>query len=171
MAVGRICCEDAAGKLNEQSVVLETSRSMGMGKRVKLNLSNLPEYAVFPGQVSLISCNSVISALTHLVTCLYQNQIVTLNGVNNSGKLFTISELLPIPLPSLAVHDAAELYEYNYGEKMQGKPIDMCIAAGPYTLDDDLSYLPLEDLLQTMASEQPDILMLVSVLMKLCIDL
>ncbi|CAO3692560.1 unnamed protein product [Umbelopsis ramanniana] len=136
MAVGRICCEDTAGKLNEQSVVLETSRSMGMGKRVKLNLGNLPGYSVFPGQ------------------------IVALNGVNNSGKLLTVSELLPIPLPSLAVHDAAELYEYSYGEKMQGKPVDMCIAAGPYTLDDDLSYLPLEDLLHTMASEQPDILLL-----------
>jgi DNA polymerase alpha subunit B len=54
MAVGRICCEDAAGKLNEQSVVLESSRSMGMGKRVKLNLSNLPGYSVFPGQVGKI---------------------------------------------------------------------------------------------------------------------
>lgn len=54
MAVGRICCEDAAGKLNEQSVVLETSRSMGMGKRVKLNLGNLPGYSFFPGQVSMI---------------------------------------------------------------------------------------------------------------------
>ncbi|KAH8554014.1 DNA polymerase alpha subunit B N-terminal-domain-containing protein [Umbelopsis sp. PMI_123] len=136
MAVGRICCEDAAGKLNEQSVVLESSRSMGMGKRVKLNLSNLPGYSVFPGQV------------------------VALNGVNNSGKLLTVSEFLPIPLPSLAVHDAAELYEYNYGEKMQGQPIDICVAAGPYTLDDDLLYLPLEDLLQTMALEQPDILLL-----------
>jgi DNA polymerase alpha subunit B len=87
---------------------------------------------------------------------------VALNGVNNSGKLLTVSEFLPIPLPSLAVHDAAELYEYNYGEKMQGQPIDICVAAGPYTLDDDLLYLPLEDLLQTMALEQPDILLLVS---------
>lgn len=94
---------------------------------------------------------------------------MALKGVNNSGKLLTVSELLPIPLPSLAVHDAAELYEYNYGEKMQGKPIDMCIAAGPYTLDDDLSYLPLEDLLHTLASEQPDILLLVSILPQPCI--
>jgi DNA polymerase alpha subunit B len=63
MAVGRICCEDVAGKLNEQSVVLETSRSMGMGKRVKLNLGNLPGYSVFPGQVSMIPAAKLLAFL------------------------------------------------------------------------------------------------------------
>lgn len=51
MAVGRICCEDLAGKLNEQSVMLETSRYMGMGKRVKLQLGDIPAFSFFPGQV------------------------------------------------------------------------------------------------------------------------
>jgi len=88
-----------------------------------------------------------------------------LDGVNNSGKLLTVNKLMPMPLPSLAVHDAAELYEYNYGDKMRGQPLDFCMAAGPYTLDDDLSYLPLEELLQTIGQEQPDLLLLV------CFDL
>ncbi|KAJ2960153.1 hypothetical protein NQZ79_g4508 [Umbelopsis isabellina] len=136
MAVGRICCEDSAGKLNEQSVMLETSRYMGMGKRVKLQLGELPAFSFFPGQ------------------------IVALEGVNNSGKLLSVSKLLSMPLPSLAVHDTDELYEYNHGEMTKGQPLDICVAAGPYTLDDDLTYQPLEDLLQTLASEQPDILIL-----------
>ncbi|KAM3583242.1 DNA-directed DNA polymerase alpha subunit pol12 [Umbelopsis sp. WA50703] len=136
MAVGRICCEDSAGKLNEQSVMLETSRYTGMGKRVKLQLGELPAFSLFPGQ------------------------IVALEGVNNSGKILSASKLLPMPLPSLAVHDTAELYDYNYGEKTKGKPLDICVAAGPYTLDDDLTYQPLEELLQTIAPEQPDILIL-----------
>ncbi|CAO3672856.1 unnamed protein product [Umbelopsis vinacea] len=136
MAVGRICCEDVEGKLNEQSIMLESSRFMGMGKRVKLNLGNLSGFSLFPGQ------------------------IVALDGINNSGKLLNVSSFVPIPLPSLAVHDATELYEYNYGSNMLGQPLDICVAAGPYTLDDDLSYLPLEDLLETLAPEQPDVLIL-----------
>lgn len=69
-----------------------------------------------------------------------------------------------MPLPALAVHDADELYEYNHGAKTKGQPLDICVAAGPYTLDDDLTYQPLEDLLQTLASEQPDILILVCIM-------
>lgn len=84
-----------------------------------------------------------------------------MEGVNNSGKLLSVSKLLSMPLPSLAVHDTDELYEYNHGEMTKGQPLDICVAAGPYTLDDDLTYQPLEDLLQTLASEQPDILILV----------
>lgn len=87
---------------------------------------------------------------------------MALDGINNSGKLLNVSSFVPIPLPSLAVHDATELYEYNYGSNMLGQPLDICVAAGPYTLDDDLSYLPLEDLLETLAPEQPDVLILVS---------
>lgn len=65
MAVGRICCEDVEGKLNEQSIMLESSRFMGMGKRVKLNLGNLSGFSLFPGQVSMNASDPSLETLTY----------------------------------------------------------------------------------------------------------
>lgn len=44
---------------------------------------------------------------------------------------------------------------------MNGLPLEMVVAAGPYTLDDDLSYRPLEELLVACASLRPDVIILV----------
>ena len=41
--------------------------------------------------------------------------------------------------------------------------MSMAIAAGPYTLDDDLSYAPFETLIDNVVEETPDVLVLASV--------
>lgn len=51
-AVGRICCDATDGKINSKSVMLETSRSLGMGKRILLDISDIKDYTLFPGQVN-----------------------------------------------------------------------------------------------------------------------
>jgi hypothetical protein len=38
----------------------------------------------------------------------------------------------------------------------------MVVAAGPYTLDDDLNYEPLEALVNVVIDERPDVLILAS---------
>lgn len=48
--IGRICC-DSNGKLNPQSVILEGSQELSSGQRIKLDLSELRQFALFPGQV------------------------------------------------------------------------------------------------------------------------
>lgn len=48
--LGQICC-DSNGKLNAQSVLLEAGPDQG-GQQVPVNLSELKEYSLFPGQVS-----------------------------------------------------------------------------------------------------------------------
>ena len=47
---GRICC-DSNGKLNAKSVILEGSRDTSMGKCIPLDLTELKQYSMFPGQV------------------------------------------------------------------------------------------------------------------------
>ena len=51
--VGRIVpdWETASGALNDQSVLLEGSREASGGARVRLDLSQLPSFRIFPGQV------------------------------------------------------------------------------------------------------------------------
>lgn len=51
--VGRICC-DCNGKLNAKSVLLEGSRESSAGKAIPLDLSELTEFSLFPGQVGVI---------------------------------------------------------------------------------------------------------------------
>lgn len=47
--LGQICC-DSNGKLNAQSVLLEAGIEQG-GRQVPVDLSELTEYSLFPGQV------------------------------------------------------------------------------------------------------------------------
>lgn len=63
--VGRIVC-DSAGQLNAQSIILEGSSRTSKCNRVRLDVSSLPGYSLFPGQVR--SCrnsaaNSVLISL------------------------------------------------------------------------------------------------------------
>lgn len=66
VAVGRICCDASEGKLNAQSIVLETSRDLGMGKRVQLDVSRVEQYSLFPGQVQVMKLPMSCKAITYL---------------------------------------------------------------------------------------------------------
>ncbi|TWW55669.1 DNA polymerase alpha subunit B [Takifugu flavidus] len=65
--LGQICC-DSNGKLNAQSVLLEAGPDQG-GQQVPVNLSELKEYSLFPGQV------------------------VVMEGMNTTGRKLTASKL------------------------------------------------------------------------------
>jgi DNA polymerase alpha subunit B len=60
------------------------------------------------------------------------------------------------------VSTAAELLEQQHGAKLQGGPVSVHIAAGPFTFDTDLSFEPLQALLEVVEQERPDVLVLVS---------
>lgn len=52
IVVGRIVSDSLdGGRLNTSSLMLETSRRLGSGCRTKLDLSALPNYSLFPGQL------------------------------------------------------------------------------------------------------------------------
>ncbi|RCI02079.1 DNA-directed DNA polymerase alpha subunit pol12, partial [Rhizopus stolonifer] len=121
---GRIC-SDSEDKLNETSVLLQTSKDLGMGRRVKLDLAGLEQYSLFPGQ------------------------IVGLYGRNTNGEVFSVERILLPPLPEPCAPMQAD-----------NRPLEMITAAGPFTLNDDLSFQPLEDLLQMCATQKPDVILL-----------
>ena len=50
--VGRVVCgSEVSGPLSAEVVMLEGSREASGGARVKLDLSGIPAYRLFPGQV------------------------------------------------------------------------------------------------------------------------
>uniref|UniRef100_A0A8D0KSR6 DNA polymerase alpha subunit B n=1 Tax=Strix occidentalis caurina TaxID=311401 RepID=A0A8D0KSR6_STROC len=72
--LGQIGC-DSNGKLNAKSVVLEGDREHSSGGQIPLDLSELQEYSLFPGQV-----------------------IVALEGTNNTGRRMVVSKLYELIL-------------------------------------------------------------------------
>jgi len=50
--VGRVCC-DSIGKLNAKSVLLEGSQESSAGRCIPVDLSELKEFSLFPGQVKV----------------------------------------------------------------------------------------------------------------------
>ncbi|CEP18634.1 hypothetical protein [Parasitella parasitica] len=125
-AYGRICPDASEGRLNDQSVLLQLSRDVGMGKRVRLNLAKVSDYTLFPGQ------------------------IVGVFGTNIRGDVFHVEQFLLPPIPKRIESEIAT----------DRKPVEMIIASGPYTLDDDFSYQPLEDLLNKCEQDQPNVILL-----------
>jgi DNA polymerase alpha subunit B len=78
IAVGRICVDppSTTARLPPQVSSSKTSRRLGAGARVPLNLSSVPSFALFPGQ------------------------LVGVRGVNASGEYLAVQEiLLPQPMP------------------------------------------------------------------------
>lgn len=133
--VGRICCDAEGGRLNPQSLLLEGSQKTSGGQRVRLDVSRLAAFRLFPGQV------------------------VALHGTNPSGLCIVASQMLPgfasqppsSSLPDLAAAAAA-------GQR----GASMVVAAGPFTSSEDLEYAPLGALLDYCAhpAHRPDLLLL-----------
>ncbi|KAI9099409.1 DNA polymerase alpha/epsilon subunit B-domain-containing protein [Phlyctochytrium arcticum] len=139
ITVGRVCCDSIAdsAKLNEQSVLLEASRSMGAGVRVKVNLGEVPEISLFPGQ------------------------IVGVTGINPSGRLINVSKLHPPPAPPSATSTPGDLLGlYPENDPLSANPVNVVIASGPFTLEDSLNYEPFEDFVKQMEIDAPDVIIL-----------
>uniref|UniRef100_A0A0K2TG62 DNA polymerase alpha subunit B n=1 Tax=Lepeophtheirus salmonis TaxID=72036 RepID=A0A0K2TG62_LEPSM len=50
-AFGRVCCEEAEGKLNSRSIMLQGSMDSSGGRSVPVDINQLKEYSLFPGQI------------------------------------------------------------------------------------------------------------------------
>lgn len=129
IAVGRITPDSAAldDPLNKDSLCLEPSRAMGIGQRVKLNLSHIKDYLFFPGQ------------------------IVALKGRNANGSFFTVNEVIATPLLGAPTSTEEEIREYDTA--LGGKELKLVVVLGPYTTNDSLDYTVLSDLVEKINNE------------------
>jgi DNA polymerase alpha subunit B len=139
IAVGRIASDSSEGRLNASSLVLETSRRMGGGRRVPLRLDKLPNYHFFPGKV------------------------VALRGTNASGEFFTPTEVLSIPYLLPVASDISNIDTINdriSDARGETRPLVTLIASGPYTTEDSLDFSPFNALLKAAEDIQADGLIL-----------
>ncbi|XP_054889968.1 DNA polymerase alpha subunit B [Poeciliopsis prolifica] len=126
--LGQICC-DGNGKLNAQSVLLEAGPEHG-GQLVPVDLSELKQYSLFPGQV------------------------VMMEGMNTTGKKLVASKLYEgVPLPFYSTSAKMETNEAV-------EPLNILVACGPYTPSDSLTFDPLIDLINVIVRDRPDVCLL-----------
>ncbi|KAF2666967.1 DNA polymerase alpha, subunit B [Microthyrium microscopicum] len=139
VAVGRIACDSSEGKLNASSLVLETSRRMGQGKRVHLKLDKLPSYQFFPGK------------------------IVALRGTNASGTYFSVTEVLDAPQQPMLTSKISDIDLVNdriTGEDGSTRSVVTFVASGPYTTESELDFSPFVALLSAAEEIQADAIVL-----------
>ncbi|KAK5118998.1 hypothetical protein LTR62_000209 [Meristemomyces frigidus] len=138
VAVGRIACDQPNSKLNAASTVLETSRRMGAGLRVPLKFEGIG-YDLFPGK------------------------IMAMRGTNVSGEYFVVTEVLSVPTLPPVASTPTEFDIHNdrlTGTDGEARPLNILVAAGPYTADTDLSYSPLYTILAKAQEQLTDVLVL-----------
>ena len=133
---GRICSEAGASKLTETSIVLEGSRE-SRGRRVALDLSILPAFSFFPGQIVLIE------------------------GVNSTGRRMVAKRVVEGASCPVATTPPGQILEFHHSPSHQGgQPLQIMVAAGPFTTSDNLSYTPLNTLLGQVIQTRPDVVIL-----------
>uniref|UniRef100_A0A672Z2F4 DNA polymerase alpha subunit B n=1 Tax=Sphaeramia orbicularis TaxID=375764 RepID=A0A672Z2F4_9TELE len=129
--LGQVCC-DSNGKLNAQSVLLEAGPEQG-GQQVPVDLSELKEYSLFPGQV------------------------VMMEGMNTTGRKLVASKLYEgVPLPFYTPGIFVSLFKLYAA----AEPMNVLVACGPYTPSDGLTFDPLIDLINVIVKDRPDVCLL-----------
>ncbi|KAG6336118.1 hypothetical protein ID866_2984 [Astraeus odoratus] len=139
--VGRIVVDAESAtsgvKVNESSLVLESSRMMGSGVRVPIRLT--PETKL---RGSMRGTGG---------TSFFPGAIVALRGRNGGGGFFLVDEILALPAmpaPSVPLNDPNASFS-------------MCIACGPFTADSDLEYKPWSHLVANLKSTKPAVVLLI----------
>ncbi|XP_042506466.1 DNA polymerase alpha subunit B [Macadamia integrifolia] len=141
-SVGMVCC-DGEGRLNEKSILLQSSVEHSGGQRVRLDIQKLTQFSFFPGQV------------------------VGVEGHNPSGHCLVASKVVDaipfLPPPDMGLPPAKKQaldQEFQPTPSTMLGELSLVIAAGPFTTSDNLLFEPLVELLAYASRKQPQLLML-----------
>ncbi|KAE8542848.1 hypothetical protein D1P53_000911 [Cryptococcus gattii VGV] len=149
--VGRILSNTTSSKSDKvalkNSFHLQSSRLIGAGKRIALELpeEKLQVRGGAPGVKGF---------------SLYSGCLVCIKGRNGGGSKFVAEEILLLPPSLLPQTSASELIDFQYGDKLKGEPLSLMVAAGPYTLNENLLFEPFETLVDKVLEDRPDVFIL-----------
>ncbi|XP_024523310.1 DNA polymerase alpha subunit B isoform X1 [Selaginella moellendorffii] len=139
LVVGRVCYDTEEADPN--AVLLEGSVEYSGGHRVRLDLREISQFSLFPGQILVVE------------------------GHNPSGHCLVASRIFySLPLPPHSAPDDNPLAKRQATDltvKTQTpQPLHMIVASGPFTTSDNLSFEPLMELLAYARNKRPNVLLL-----------
>ncbi|GAA5861838.1 hypothetical protein JCM8547_008571 [Rhodosporidiobolus lusitaniae] len=149
LVLGRLCPETDTAKMTETSTWLESSRMLGSGSRVLLKFEKEMKVRGVPNGGGGMG--------------MFPGCVVGLKGMNGGGKLFAVKEVLMMPPLDATYTSPSELLAHQYGsdpKELDGNPMSVLIASGPYTVESDLEYEPLQALVEQAKRERPDVVVL-----------
>jgi DNA polymerase alpha subunit B len=146
--IGRISSDSIEHSitLNSTSLVLETSREIGAGTRVSVKLNpeilQRPHFDLYPGQIMCVEAS------------------------NPSGDCLLVEKIIPLPLLEPAFTTGQDYMEYykcgpqfmDSNEKLDG--LKVIVVAGPYTTDESLTFEPLQELVDQLEQNMPDVIIM-----------
>lgn len=132
LAVGRIVPDspstDFDADLNSNSLFFETSRSGGIGQRVRLGLNKLKDYSLFPGQIACF------------------------RGMNQTGDLFVVSQQYQIPFLGSPVSALTDLESYQ-AQLADSPAMKVVVTSGPYCPSREMNFELLAKFVDRMNNE------------------
>lgn len=136
--VGRIVPDSPTSEtseLNLDSLFLETSRSIGFGCRIPLDVSDIKNFSFFPGQ------------------------IVAFRGINANGTNFKVLENLKLPYLGSSSYSEDEILKF--ANIIGDDNLKVVIASGPYHPKASLNFTHLENFIKHMNNNvKPDIMIM-----------
>ncbi|PKA50073.1 hypothetical protein AXF42_Ash021104 [Apostasia shenzhenica] len=139
-AVGMISC-NGEGHLNDNSIMLQGSVEHSGGQRVRIDLQELSQFSLFPGQVIGVEGHNPSGH------CLVASKII-------ENKPVSLDAGLPPAKKPVMDHD-----EQN-PPGIISRVLSVIIVAGPFLTTDNLLFEPFKELLAYATRRQPQLLIL-----------
>lgn len=134
--VGRICTDSevdpSSSKLSANTIMLETSRMTGSGRRTPLRFTQDFQ---------------IRGAPSGTLKSLFPGEIAAFRGKNGGGGLFLVEEVLPVPILSSR-------------KKEISRPLTVYVTSGPYTSDQALDFTPFTSIINEAKASHPSTLIL-----------
>lgn len=150
---------DSNGQANlANGLVVEVSRRIGAGSRTPIHLSKNVKLRGLPtadGQ------HIPHSSGTGGQLGLFPGLIAGFRGRNGAGDAFIVEEILippSLPLPASSVGDLMDLQHSQ--SKLDGEPLHVLVASGPFTLDVNLEFAPWHRMMDHIERHRPDVVLL-----------
>lgn len=149
--------EDKVHKLND-GMIIEVSRAIGSGSRTPLRISN---NVSIRGLLASNGRKFMHTGGNGRQLGLFPGMVAGFKGRNGGGDEFVVEEVLLPPCLPLPATLASELLQKQYGpEKLNGDSLQVHVASGPYTSDDNLDFVPWHRLMDEVERQKPDVILL-----------
>lgn len=130
-----IISQNSLNNLNLDSLFLETSRSLGFGCRIKLDLSNLSDVSFYP------------------------DQIVAFKGINSNGTNFKVLQLLKFPYLGSNIYKDDEIFKFK--EILGSDNLKIALINGPFNSNNNLDFTKFQKLIDHLNSVvKPDLIII-----------